>query len=187
MSFHNAPAAEPSTSPVSAGSAVRLLPSRSFRDAPAPSGGTHGVQQVTSVRDYKSQSVNKELNCARNCGHKTSQNYTIDLATQLPSQAKGPASPPQGLSESREMTARPKAGIAPLTLSDREGFTVKKRVWEHVSLPGFHSPWNYSSAPQIGISEHNPRNALKDHQVKAGYLWLYQSKTVLAKSLCYSS
>lgn len=58
---------------------------------------------------------------------KRSQNYTVSLATQLPSQGKGSASPPQGLSKSREMTAWPKAGTA-LALSDRKGFTAKKRV-----------------------------------------------------------
>lgn len=68
----------------------------------------------------------------------------------------------------------PKAGIA-LALSDRECFTGKKKVWEQVSLPGFHSPWKHSSSPQIGVSERNPRNALRYHQVKPGYPQLDQT------------
>lgn len=94
---------------------------------------------------------------------------------------KRSASPPQGLSKSREVTGQPKAGTA-LTLSNR-----KKSVREQVSPPRFHSPWNHSSAPQIGINEHKPPryhqlNRATHNLIKPKWCWS-RSYIILQKPL----
>lgn len=119
--------------------------------------------------------MNKELNCAKSRGHKNSQSYTVSLATHFANQAKGSASPLQGLSKSMETQGWPKAGIA-LSLSERI-LLWKERVWDQVSFLHFHSPWRHSSVPQIGVTEHNPRNALRFHP------WLDQTKNNVGQEL----
>lgn len=79
--------------------------------------------------------------------HKHNQSYTINPATHLPSQAKRSESPlvlcavsPKA-AKSLDTPKLPQASLI-------QSFTGRRRVWEHVSLPNFHSPWVLSSATQ---------------------------------------
>lgn len=106
-----------------------------------------------SLRDQKSQCMNEARSCAINITRVIpSALLRIFQVRQKGLRVLCAVSPKAA--KSLDTPKLPQASLI-------QSFTRRRRVWEHVSLPNFHSPWVLSSATQIDLSEQNLRNALK--------------------------